>query len=148
VAGVLLGLEPDEHLVASTAASFRGAALASTQSTFALGSNRSRMRVYDSWQKHAEEAGLPTSGPEVVLGLTEHRLVVCRATFWLSRPAEVTAGVPLQRVANVATLRHGLVTGMAIALDSGAIIEFEAMRGRRLRRFAHELLETLAGQRR
>jgi hypothetical protein len=80
----------------------------------------------------------------MVLGLTERRLVVCRATFWLSRPAEVEAGVPLERIASAATVRHGTVTGLVIVLTNGTIVEVEALLGRRLRRFARVLLETLA----
>lgn len=144
----LPGLEPDEHLVASTTASFRGAAVASTQAMFALGSNRVRMRFYDAWRANADAAGFPTVGPEMVLGLTERRLVICRPTFWLSRPADVTAGVPLEHVAHVATARHGFVTEMAIAFNSGAIVEVEAMFSGKLRRFARELLETVAQRRR
>ena len=144
----LLGLWPDEHLLASTAVSFRGAAAASTRSMFALASARARMREYDAWREHVEGAGFPAAGPEMVVGLTEYRFIVCRATFWLSRPAEVEAGISLNEIASVATTRHGIVTGMALALTNGAVVEVEAMLGRRLHRFARVLLETLAQRRR
>ncbi len=82
--------------------------------------------------------------PDTVIGLTFNRLVVCRTSFWLQRPLEVVGGIPLSRVALVATARHGLVTGMALALTNGLVFEVESMRGRRLRRFADELRRTLA----
>jgi hypothetical protein len=106
------------------------------------------MREYDLWREGAEAAGFPTAGPEMVVGLTERRLVVCHVTFWLSRPAEVEAGVPLDRIASVATARHGLLTGMAIAFTNGAVVEVEALLGRRLRRFADVVLETITPRRR
>ena len=45
-------------------------------------------------------------------------------------------GIPLTRVADVATARHGIITGLAFALTNGYVVEVEAMRGARLRRFA------------
>jgi hypothetical protein len=139
----LSGLDPDEHLVASAAASFRGATAASAQSMFALGSTKARMRFYDAWREHAEGAGFPTAGPEMVVGLTERRLVVCRATFWMSRPAVVEDGVRLRVLAGVATARHGLVTGFAFVFANGTVVEVEAILGRRLRRFAGAVQEAL-----
>jgi hypothetical protein len=147
MAGGLIGLGPDEHLVASAAVSFRGAAVASSQSMLALGSARARMRHYDAWRTAAAQAGFPTAGPEMVIGVTEERLVVCRTTFWLGRADRVEAGISLRDIADVAVTRHGLVTGLAFVLTNGAIIEVEAMLGRRLRRFGTVLREKLAQHR-
>ena len=85
---------------------------------------------------HADVAGFKTDGPEMVLGLTEHRLVVWKTTFWFSRLADIAGEVPLAKVHDVATVRHGLFTSLAIAFKDGQIVEVEAMRGRRLRHLA------------
>jgi len=144
----LPGLEPDERLISRAPASFRGAATASIRSTFALGSARARRQAHYAWCAQAESVGFPAAGPEMWLGLTESRLVVWNTTFMLSRPGAVKGTVPLSDVAQVATARHGLVTGLAVALTSGQFIEVEAMRGRRLRRFAGAVQEALDRSRR
>ena len=101
------------------------------------------MDAYYAWREHAETVGFTTTGPEMVLGLTNTRLVVWRTTFWLSRPGSISGKVPLTQVADVATTRHGIVTGLAFALRNGQIVEVEAMRGRRLRHFADALRSEL-----
>ena len=133
------GLDPGERLLARAPVSFRGATAASARSTFALAAARRRMNAYHAWREHAEALGFTTAGPEMVLGVTDSRLVVWSTTFWLSRPGTIAGKVPLSRVADVATTRHGVVTGLALVLTSGEIVEVEAMRGRRLRRLADAL---------
>jgi hypothetical protein len=118
------------------------------RSTFALGSARARRQAHFAWCTHAESIGFPAAGPEMWLGLTESRIVVWSTTFMLSRPGTVKGVLPISDVAEVAVSRHGLVTGVAVALKSGQFIEVEAMRGRRLRRFASELREALDAARR
>jgi hypothetical protein len=113
-------------------------------STFALGSARKRLDSYYEWRAVAEAAGFSTTGPEMVLGLTERGLVVWSTSFWFGTPRTVTGRIPFAQIHDVATARHGVVTGFAIAFTSGAIVEVEAMRGRRLRRLASELRRKLA----
>jgi hypothetical protein len=129
----LPGLEPDERVLARAPASFRGAAVTSISSTFALGSARKRLEAYHAWRMQADVAGFRTSGPEMMLGLTEQRLVVWKTTFWFSRLAGITGEIPLAQVHDVAVVRHGLVTSLALAFKDGQIVEVEAMRGRHLR---------------
>ena len=143
----LPGLERDERLISRAPASFRGATAASIRSTFALGSARARRQAHYAWVRQAEAVGFPAAGPEMWLGLTESRLIVWSTTFMLSRPGTVEGVVPLAHVAEVATARHGLVTGLAVALTTGQFIEVEAMRGRRLRRFAAALHEAVEAAR-
>jgi hypothetical protein len=142
------GFEPGERLIARAPASFRGAAAVSIRSTFAMGSSRARRQAHDAWCMHAESVGFPAAGPEMWLGLTDSRIIVWNTTFMLSRPGTVKGVVPLSDVAEVATARHGLVTGLAVALTSGQFIEVEALRGRRLRRLAAEIREALEARRR
>ena len=119
--------------------SFRGATAASARSTFALAAARKRMNAYQAWREHAEALGFTTAGPEMVLGVTDARLVVWSTTFWLSRPGAIAGKLSLTKIADVAIKRHGFVTGLALALDDGDIVEVEAMRGRRLRHLANTL---------
>jgi len=135
----LPGLEPDERVLVRAPASFRGATVTSISSTFALGSARKRLEAYNAWRMQADVAGFRTSGPEMVLGLTEDRLVVWKTTFWFSRLDMITSEIPLASVHAVASVRHGLVTSLAIAMKDGQIVEVEAMRGRRLRQLGETM---------
>jgi len=101
------------------------------------------MDAYLAWREHADSSGFTTAGPEMVVGVTDARLVVWATTFWLNRPGPIAGKVPLTDVADVATTRHGIVTGLAVALKNGQIVEVEAMRGRRLRRLAAALRTAL-----
>ena len=140
-----LELEPGEQLLALTPASFRGAAASTARATFALGSARLRNTAFHAWCDHVEPAGFPAPGPEMLLALTNRRVLVCAKTFWLGRLARVEGALPLDRIAEIVTVRHGLVMGCAFALTDGHIIEVEAMRARRLRRFARALASAKAG---
>jgi hypothetical protein len=126
--------------------SFRGATVASSRSTFALSSGRSRMRSYVAWEEIANAAGFPTAGPDVVLGVTDRRLGVWRTSFGLGRPVELAGSVPLERIAQVSTPRLGLVTGLAIVLTNGALVQLEAMRGRRVRTLGAALKAAVAAR--
>lgn len=139
------GLEPDEQLLARAPASFRGAAAASAKSTFALGSARKRLDSYYAWRDVAEITGFATTGPEMLLGLTDRGLVVWSTSFWFGAPRAITARISLAQIHDVATVRHGIVTGFAIAFTGGAIVEVEAIRGRRLRHLSSEVRRKLAG---
>jgi hypothetical protein len=78
------------------------------------------------------------------MALTNRRLLVYRTSFWSGRPTTASGSIELDRVHTVATQRHGIVLGVAFALTNGQIIEVEAMRGWRLRRFAHAVRAALA----
>ncbi len=100
-----------------------------------------RRRSFDAWRDAAEAVHFPTAGPEMVLVATSERLLVCQPSFWMGRAAKIAGSMPLDKIAEVVVVRAGLVTGCAIALTSGAFVEVEAMRGRRLRAFARALDE-------
>ncbi len=142
-----LELEPGEELRALTHASFRGAAAASARATFALGSSRMRMKAFDAWRDDAEASGFPTASPEMVLACTDRRVLVCRTTFWTSRPSTLGGAVALHHIAAVSVVRRGLIVACAFALTNGAIVEVEAMRARQLRRFANAVTEALTAAR-
>jgi len=139
----LPGLESHENLLARAPASFRGATVTSISSTFALGSARKRLETYNVWALDAGSAGFRTEGPEMVLGLTDTKLIVWKTTFWFNRPGSIAGEVPLDKVHDVAAARHGMVTGLAIVFKNGRIVEVEAMRGRRLRHLAARMQELI-----
>jgi hypothetical protein len=141
-----LELEPGEELHARTHVSFRGSGACSVRSTFALGSARMRARAYEGWSALARNARFPEVGPEMVLQLTNRRIAVRKASFWMGRPTDVGQDIDLRDVAAVAVQRHGLVVGLAIAMKDGAIVEVETMRPRRLRAFARSIDTLLAQQ--
>jgi len=139
----LPGLDAGERLRAYAPASFRGATAASSRGVYAVHSTAARMRAYDAWAAAASAAGFPTGGPDMVIGVTDERLVVWRTSFLSGRPVEVAGDLPLARIAQVGAARHGIVTGVAFVVG-GAVVEVEAVRGRRLRRLAAEVRAALA----
>jgi hypothetical protein len=139
-----LGAEPDERVIATAKASFRGAAAATARATVAMGSERTRQKAFEVWVKSAQSGGFPTAGPEMTLCLTDRRLIVCRQTFWMNRPAGPAGSVDLDRFVEVAIVRHGLLTSIALAVEAVGIVEVEAFRGGPLRRLARALRAAIA----
>jgi hypothetical protein len=80
----------------------------------------------------------------MVLAVTDRRLLVGKPGF-SGRSATFTDDLPLDRIAQVVAVRHGLVVGVAFALRGGPVVEVEAMRGRRLTRLVEVLDDLLAG---
>jgi hypothetical protein len=138
------GLAPDEQLLVRTPASFRGAMATSITSTIALGSARKRLAAYNAWRMQADVVGFKTAGPEMMLGLTDRRLVIWKTTFWFNQAAEISGDVAFAKLHDVAAVRHGLLTSVAFAFTDGQFVEVEAMRGRRLRHLAAALRRALS----
>jgi hypothetical protein len=132
----LPGLEPGEQLLARAVVAFRGSAAATAQSMLSLRTERIRRQAFEAWRLVADQSGFPTAGPEMVVGATDRRLVVWRASFWWSRPKALAGSVPLEHVLDAATRRHGLVTSLALVMRHGEVVEVESMHGRRLRALA------------
>jgi hypothetical protein len=141
--GERLELEPDEEILAVARASFRGAAATSTRATFALGSGRMRMRAFDVWHD-AAIAGFPHVPPDMYVAVTPRRVLFGKPTFWGRAPARYSSAVDLGAVAQIAYTRHGLVTGVAFGFTHGAIVEVEAIRGRRLRHLVDVVADLIA----
>ena len=81
---------------------------------------RKRIDAYHAWREHAEtRRASPPPGPRWCSASPTPRLVVWSTTFWLSRPGAIAGELPLAKIAQVATTRHGIVTGLALALESG-----------------------------
>jgi hypothetical protein len=121
---------------------------ATMRSTFSLSAARNRMRAFEAWEVGARAAGFPVDGPEMMLGVTDRRLIGWRTSFFLGRPIEITASLPVDHIVDVSAVRHGLVTGVAFVFGDGSIVEVEALRGRRLRVLAREVGTAIAERRR
>lgn len=128
-------LEPGEEIVMHVHAAFRGGAAASARGTFSLGSARYRNAQHAAWLEHATAAGFPAAPADMIVAVTDRRLLIGRPNFWGGKPAHYVDDFPLPRIAKAITVRHGLVTSAAFALTNGHIVEIESMRGGRLRRF-------------
>ena len=126
------GVDPDEEVLATAAASFRG----SLATTISGGSARTRARRFTEWRREAETAGFPTAGTEMLLALTSRRLIVCATSFWTERPTDTVGAVDLARVDQVGIHRRGLLHVLTLVLRPGTLVEVEAVRGSRLRRLA------------
>jgi hypothetical protein len=121
---------------------------ATMRSTFSLSAARTRMHAFEAWETGARAAGFPADGPEMVLGVSDQRLIGWRTSFLLGRPIEITASLPIDQIVDVSAVRHGLVTGVAFVFANGSIVEVEALRGRRLRALAREVAAVIADRRR
>ncbi|MDQ1386068.1 MAG: hypothetical protein QOG65_3447 [Actinomycetota bacterium] len=142
--GERLELEPDEEILAVARASFRGAAATSTRATFALGSGRMRMRAFDVWHDAAIASGFPHVPPDMYVAVSPRRVLCGKRTVWGRAPARYSSAVDLGAVAQIAYTRHGLVTGVAFGFTHGAIVEVEAIRGRRLRHLVDVVADLIA----
>ncbi len=138
------GLEPGERLRATASVSFRAGVTTMTTKNVVKGSSvRARYDRFEVWQQAAEAVGFPTAGPDMIVGITDTRLLVWGKSPFLGRVTGLAGAMPLHRIAQVSAVRHGFLTGLALVVG-GTIVELEAMRGRRLRRIAHEVQTALA----
>jgi hypothetical protein len=140
----LIDLEPEEKILATARASFRGAAATSVKSTIALGSGRMRMRAFDSWYDAARASGFPESPPDMYLAATDRRILVGKPRWYGGAPPRYMGELDYPKVAQVIAVRHGSVTGVAFAFHFGGIVEVEAVLGGGLRRFADVVTAQLA----
>ena len=134
------GSSPTSALLARAPASFRGATAASMPlDALAVGSARDRTRRRTTRGACTPTpVGFPTAGPEMCA--RRHRPPARRLAHDVhAEPAasRSTGDVPLARRRR-RSRRRGTASSpaLAVALTNGTIVEVEAMRGRRLRRFA------------
>ncbi len=139
----LTELESGEELRAIARASFRGAAATSTRATFALGSGRMRMRAYAEWHNAVIQTGFPTVPPDMVVAASDRRVLFGKPTFWGYPPTAYWSALAFGDIAQIVAAQHGIVTGVAFALTNGSVVEIEALRGRKLRRFAEAVEQAL-----
>jgi hypothetical protein len=133
VARPVAGLEDDEPLLVKMTVTFRGA-MASNMRGLALASSRGRMRAFSAWAAHAEQVGFPTRKTEMIIGVTDRRLVVWQPSFWIGRTGEMIGTVPFDQLVAVEVYRQGLAVSLTFGFRSGNFVEVESMRARRMRR--------------
>jgi hypothetical protein len=113
-----------------------------------LAASRNRLQAYAAWEIGARAVGFPADGPDLLLGVTNRRIVSWRTSFFFGRPVELLSSMPLERVVDVAVARHGLVTGVAFVMHGGTIVEVEALRGHALRHLARAVTDAVSEQQR
>jgi hypothetical protein len=127
-------LEPGEEIIMHVHAGFRGGAAASMRATFALGSARFRQKAHAEWLETVNASGFPGAPADMVVAITDRRMLIGKPGFWGGPPKAYKEEFPLALIAEAVTVRHGLITSAAFALTNGHIVEIESMRGRRLQR--------------
>jgi hypothetical protein len=92
--------------------------------------------AYAHWARAASAAGFPIAGPEMILGVTQERLLVWRPGFIRSRPRRFAGGISLSRIQSAAVHRRVFSSVLTLLFEQGTIVGVETMRGSRLRTFA------------
>jgi hypothetical protein len=81
----------------------------------------------------ASENGFVVPGPIFVLGVSDRRLVVWRASPWMARPVAMEHSIPIEDVVRIVALRRLGRTNVAVLLESGALLMVQSLWGRGLR---------------
>jgi hypothetical protein len=92
--------------------------------------------AYARWARHSDAVGFPIAGPEMIVGITQERLLVWRPAFLRSRPRRYAGAVALSRIRQAGVRRRVFTSVLTLLLDDGAIVGVETVWGSRLRRFA------------
>lgn len=104
------------------------------------GPSLSAIGAYRRWASDADNAGFPVGGMAMILGVTEHELVVFTSRFFRSRPKRPAGMIPLREIAQMTAMRS-LVSGrVVVLLANGSIVELETSRVARARRFVDTVL--------
>jgi hypothetical protein len=92
--------------------------------------------AFAHWAQRSAAAGFPIAGPEMILGITQERLLVWRPAFLRSRPRRFAGAVPLSRIHSAGVHRRVFASILTLLLEHGTIVGVETIRGTRLRQFA------------
>ena len=92
--------------------------------------------AYAHWARRCAAAGFPIAGPEMILGITQERLLVWRPAFLRSRPRRFAGAIPLSRIHSAGVHRRVFSSVLTLLLDDGAIVGVETVHSTHLRRFA------------
>jgi hypothetical protein len=93
-------------------------------------------RSYLRWVRNANRAGFPVAGPEMVLGVSNERLLVWRTALIRARPKSFAGAVPLSSIQSAGVHRRVLSTVLTLLMEGGTIVTVETLHGRHLRAFA------------
>jgi hypothetical protein len=92
--------------------------------------------AYARWAKHCDSVAFPIAGPEMILGVTQERLLVWRPGFLRSRPRRFAGAVELSRIRRAGVQRRVFKSVLTLLLEDGAIVGVETTWSSRLREFA------------
>jgi hypothetical protein len=92
--------------------------------------------AYALWARRAGTAGFPIPGPEMILGITQGRLLAWRPALIRSRPRRYAGAIPLARINSAGVHRRIFSSVLTMLLDDGAIVGVQTVHTKQLRRFA------------
>lgn len=95
-----------------------------------------RRLAYDAWRQEARAAGFPVAGMDMVVAITDRRLLVWRTSKWLGRPRELAGARPLEALRAVRYERGLLAGTLTFAFRDGGQAIVESGFGWRLRPLA------------
>jgi hypothetical protein len=133
------GLLEGEEIVAQLAVRFSPGAPTNLETTATPSMYRPSVvqrHAFAHWALRSAAAGFPIAGPEMILGITQERLLVWRPAFLRSRPRRFAGAVPLSRIHSAGVHRRLFASVLTLLLEHGTIVGLETMRGARLRQFA------------
>ena len=133
------GLLEGEEIVATLSVRYSPGAPTSIDAAPKPGINRPSVvqrHAYAHWSRHAAAIGFPVAGPEMILGVTQERLLVWSPTFLRSRPGRFAGAIPLSRIQRAGVHRRFFASVLTLLFENSSILGVETMRTSRLRRFA------------
>ena len=136
------GLHDDETLIATLAVRFSAGIQSSIDETPVNTMYRpvvTQRRSYARWVRTAGRAGFPVAGPEMVLGVSNERLLVWRTALIRARPRRFAGAISLTSIQSAGVHRRVFSTVLTLLLEGGAIIGVETLHGKRLRAFARTI---------
>ena len=81
----------------------------------------------------ARAVGFPVPGPVFVIGITDRRLLLFRASTWLGRAGPLEGEIPLENIATVRAVRRLRSERLAILLENRSMLVVQPLWRRRLR---------------
>jgi len=91
---------------------------------------------YARWVRNAGRAGFPIAGPEMVIGVSNERLLVWRTALIRARPRRFAGAVALTSIHSAGVHRRVFATVLTLLLEGGTIVGVETLHGKHLRAFA------------
>ena len=91
---------------------------------------------YARWVRNASAAGFPIAGPEMVIGVSDDRLLVWRTALVRARPRRFAGSVALTDIQSAGVHRRVFASVLTLLFPQGKIVGLETLHSRRLREFA------------
>ena len=95
--------------------------------------------VYAKWVQSASAVGFPIAGPEMILGVTDERLLVWRPALLRSRPRRFAGALALPDIRRAAVHRRIVASVLTLLFADGTIVAVETLRASRLRTLAEAI---------